>query len=212
MHFFAKNCDLPLISPQSIGIIGLMSKPEYNRLSQAAEWIRKLNEEIGLPYKTMAEKAGIPYTTLLYVKNRSGSDITSEVFNAIRRLYLELVPEPPDEESKSGPLPVGSLGFRLVTDDEDARRIEITIPGSAREFYEGFEFHGGKVDWLELDEESRSFYENIHSLLLHSIDSLNERFAAGLRELRAARERELRAALEEFEKTFRKRMIGLLGN
>lgn len=99
-----------------------------------------------------------------------------------------------------------------VMEPNGDRHAELVIPESAREFYESFEFHGGKIDWLELDEESRSFYENIHSLLLHSIDSLNERFAAGLRELRAARERELRAALEEFEKTFRKRMIGLLGN
>jgi hypothetical protein len=100
----------------------------------------------------------------------------------------------------------------IVRDDLDTPRAEVRIPETAREFYERIEFHGGKVDWMEMEDEQRSFYENLHAMLVSAIDSANDRYAASLREIRAARDREIRAALEEFERTFRKRMLGILGN
>lgn len=210
VHFFAKNCYPPLIPSQYVGNIDVMTNKGSDRLTEAARWIQDLNETIGLSFKSIAEKAQIPYTTLMYVKNQSGSDITSDVYNAIRRLYLERFPQQPTAvPPQSSPTRYG-LGLKVA--DDDPPRAEVNVPSSAREFYERFEFHGGKVDWMEMEDEQRSFYENLHAMLVSAIDSANDRYAASLREIRAARDREIRAALEEFERTFRKRMLGILGN
>ncbi len=210
VHFYAKNCSPPLISSQYVGNIDLMTNKGSDRLTEAARWIQELNETIGLSFKSIAEKAEIPYTTLMYVKNQSGSDITSEVYNSIRRLYLERSPHRATETPSQSSAARFGLGVKIV--DDDPPRAEVKIPETAREFYENFEFHGGKMGWLEMENEQRSFYENLHAMLVSAIDSANEKYAASLREIRAARDREIRAALEEFEKTFRKRMLGILGN
>lgn len=104
----------------------------------------------------------------------------------------------------TGPPPSSAQAKQGVVDEPS------DIPASARETYETYEFVGGKMEWLDLPEETRGYYEGLHSLLTTQIDRAIDDYEAGLRDLRAARDAQIRKALSEYEEIFQKKMLGLL--
>jgi transcriptional regulator with XRE-family HTH domain len=167
----------------------------------------QLARSLGLDRAELLRRVGM--SEWAYYKWRDGNEPSLDNLSRIEYEFgVEFVRNKEGRIEALKPVDQPRTDTKRESNDPPAR----AIPNSAREFYERFEFHGGKVDWIEMEDEQRSFYENIYAFLVHAVDSANEKYEASLNEIKATREREIRAALEDFEKTFRKRMLGLLGS
>lgn len=190
------------ISSESLTKLETMSKPTDFKII-----FDQLARRVGLDRAELLRRVGM--SDWAYYKWRDGNEPSPD---NLRRIEYEFGVEfIRNEEGRVVEMrPSEALPAR-GTEVEKKEETETSVPASAREFYENFEFHGGKPEWLELDDATQSFYENLHSFLLRRIDSANEKYAASLREIQATRDRDIREAMEEFERTFRKRMLGILG-
>ncbi len=154
----------------------------------------------------LARRCGFSRSLISYWKEHPEAKPQPMVLSNIEAAFgIQFVPEgtrnPQDfvrSHQDSTTLPTKSV-VQLPTDKD--------IPSSARDIYENVEFVGGKLEWLELSEEERSYLEGVYSLMVKQIDRANDEYENQLRELLAARESRVRKAVQECEETIERRML-----
>lgn len=107
----------------------------------------------------------------------------------------EAVPaEPPPPQL---PLQIPS-GMRIVNHDTIHPPRTPSVPRSARDVYDNFEFFGGKTDWLDLTDTERGYFEALYARMEAEIDEAN-----------AERERRVEKAVSELHRLVRDKLLGI---
>lgn len=170
--------------------------------------IDKLAKAVGLERKEFLSRVGLSEWS--YYKWKDGEVPSASNLKRIEQEYGIRFVLDPDGKPLSFAFVDGTAPAHPPAPLETATPQQLHIPNSARETYEDIEFVGGKMEWLDLPDETRGYYEGLHSLLDHQIDRANDEYENALKEAKAARDAQIRKAVSEYEETFRKKMLGLL--
>lgn len=73
-----------------------------------------------------------------------------------------------------------------------------TVPRSARDVYDNFEFFGGKTDWMELSDTERGYFEALYARMEAEIDEAD-----------AERDRRVERAVNELHRLVRDKLLGI---
>lgn len=146
------------------------------------EVIEKIIEEAGLTASQFAERMDI-HTTTPYKWSTGERQPSTQTLRRIEKEFgVQFV------RNKKGDVSgfektLGTKepsGAYVASDAATTHGHGVTVPKSAREIYEGFEFFGGKADWLELSDTDRAYFEGLFTRMEFTIDELTAEYHRGI--------------------------------